>query len=316
MSMGFTRTLTRKSIIPDGARKPNASLVPGSLGDGNLPRSLTGTKTRSPGFTPGWIFERISNSGVRTQEPGARSIGVSDQCSEYSSDSRLLNYELCLLSPNSRGLVARILARKTVALAVLVGTGVCLLIVPALTGQLGANPIERLLHVSGEIAIWTLGAVLSLTPLRVLFPRSAVVNALIRHRRFIGVSACIYGLVHFSCHVLYQGDWHDLLQSFSKPFIWCGLAGLSILVLLALTINNWAVGTFGGKRWKLLHRLTYLAAIVLIYHQSIAGKGHWYVARWLLFLLVALEGARLVKKFWFDRPKLDRAQTKAGEVSQ
>jgi sulfoxide reductase heme-binding subunit YedZ len=219
-------------------------------------------------------------------------------------------------SPNSRGLAARLLASKTVALAVLVGVGVCLLIIPALTGQLGANPIERLLHVSGEIAIWTLGAVLSLTPLRVLFPRSAVVNALNRHRRFIGVSACIYGLIHFSCHVLYQEDWDDLLQSFSKPFIWCGLAGLSILVLLALTSNNWAVRTLGGKRWKLLHRLTYLAAIVLIYHQSIAGKGHWYVARWLLFLLVALEGARLVKKFWFDRPKLDRAHAKAGKVSQ
>jgi methionine sulfoxide reductase heme-binding subunit len=220
------------------------------------------------------------------------------------------------LPANSRGLEAGILARKTVALGVLVGVGVCLLIIPALTGQLGANPIERLLHVSGEIAIWTLGAVLTLTPLRVLFPRSAVVNALNRHRRFIGVSACIYGLIHFSCHVLYQGDWDDLLQSFSKPFIWYGLAGLSILVLLTLTSNNWAVRTLGGKRWKLLHRLAYLAAILLIYHQSIAGKGHWYVARWLLFLLVALEGARLVKKFWFNRPKADRTPPEPRKVPQ
>lgn len=219
-------------------------------------------------------------------------------------------------SSNPRGLVSSVLARKTVALAVLVGVGVCLLIIPALTGQLGANPIERLLHVSGEIAIWTLGAVLSLTPLRVLFPRSAIVNSLNRHRRFIGVSACIYGLIHFSCHLLYQGDWDDLRESFSKPFIWFGLAGLGILVLLALTSNNWAVRILGGKRWKLLHRLAYLAAIVLIYHQSIAGKGHWYVARWLLFLLVALEGARLVKKFWFSRPKMDRVPAKAREVPQ
>ena len=201
-------------------------------------------------------------------------------------------------------LLTRILANKFVALAILFGVGIYLLIVPGLTNQLGANPIERLLHVSGEIAIWTLGAVLSLTPLRVLFPRSAIVNALNRHRRYIGVSACIYGLIHFSCHVLYQGDWDDLLQSFTKPFTWFGLAGLSILVLLGLTSNNWAVRKLGGRRWKLLHRLVYVAAIVLIYHQSIAGKGHWYVARWLFFLLVALEGARLAKKFWFNKPAL------------
>jgi hypothetical protein len=37
-----------------------------------------------------------------------------------------------------------------------------------------ANKLFALgLHVSGEIAIWTLGAVLSLSPLRVLFPHSA-----------------------------------------------------------------------------------------------------------------------------------------------
>jgi methionine sulfoxide reductase heme-binding subunit len=210
--------------------------------------------------------------------------------------------------------VARILASKIVALAILSGIGVCLLIVPALTNQLGANPIERLLHVSGEIAIWTLGFVLSLTPLRVLFPRSAIVNTLNRHRRYIGVSACIYGLIHFSCHLLYQGDLEDVLQSFSKPFIWFGLTGLIILVLLGLTSNNWAVRKLGGKRWKLLHRLAYVAAIVLIYHQTIAGKGHWYIARWLLILLVMLEGARLAKKFWFTKPTAASVPAKIREV--
>jgi sulfoxide reductase heme-binding subunit YedZ len=215
---------------------------------------------------------------------------------------------------NSGATVARILSHKIVALAILFGVGVYFLIIPAFTNQLGANPIERLLHVSGEIAIWTLGGVLSLTPLRVLFPRSGLVNALNRHRRYIGVSACIYGLIHFSCHVLYQGDWDDLLQSFSKPFVWFGLLGLSILVLLALTSNNWSVRKLGGKRWKLLHRLAYVAAIALIYHQSIAGKGHWYVARWLLLFLVALEGARLVKKIWFRKPTGKHLPTGTGNI--
>jgi sulfoxide reductase heme-binding subunit YedZ len=212
-------------------------------------------------------------------------------------------------------LVARILATKIFALLMLTGVGVWFLIVPAFTDQLGANPIERLLHISGEIAIWTLGAVLSLTPLRVFFPRSAIVNALNRHRRWIGVSACIYGLLHFSCHVLYQGDWDDLLQSFSKPFIWFGFAGLSILVLLALTSNNGAVRTLGGKRWKLVHRLAYVAAVLLLYHQSIAGKGHWYISRWLIFLLLALESARLAKKVWFNKPNVERHPVKTSDLS-
>jgi methionine sulfoxide reductase heme-binding subunit len=213
-------------------------------------------------------------------------------------------------------LLARIIAQKIFALVILIGVGVWLLIVPSLTNQLGANPIERLLHVSGEIAIWTLGAVLSLTPLRILFPRSPIVNALNRHRRYVGVSACIYGLVHFSCHVLYQGDWEDLLQSFTKPFTWFGMTGLSILVVLALTSNNWSVRKLGGKRWKLLHRLAYVAAIVLIYHQSIAGKGHWYIARWLLAPLLALQGARLIKYWLNQQTKKSVVPAKTRELSR
>ena len=212
-------------------------------------------------------------------------------------------------------LLTRVLSRKLVALVILIGIGVWLLLVPALTNQLGANPLDRLLHVSGEIAIWTLGAVLSLTPLRVLFPSSTIVNALNRHRRYVGVSACVYGLIHFSCHVLYQGDWDDLLQSFTKPFTWFGLAGLSILVVLALTSNNWSVRKLGAKRWKLLHRLAYVAAMILIYHQSIAGKGHWYIARWLLLSLLVLQTARLIKLSLTRRSKLSPVSVKAEEVS-
>ena len=194
-------------------------------------------------------------------------------------------------------LLIRAVAHKLFALSVLVGVGVWLLVIPALTGGLGANPVEKLLHQTGEIAIWTLGAVLSLSPLRVLFPRSRLVNALNRHRRMIGVTACIYGLLHFSAHVLYEGDWDSLVRSFSKPFIWFGSAGLTILVVLALTSNQWSIRKLGAKNWKRLHRLAYLAAALLIYHQTIAGKGHWYIARWLLFALVTLQLARLIKTY-------------------
>src|SRR5438309_10387898 len=107
--------------------------------------------------------------------------------------------------------LVKILAHKFLALTVLVGVGIWFLVIPAFAGRLGANPLEALLHRSGEIAIWTLGAVLSLTPLRVLFPHSQIIAALNRHRRAIGVSACVYGLLHFTAHILYEGGWNGLL---------------------------------------------------------------------------------------------------------
>jgi methionine sulfoxide reductase heme-binding subunit len=199
--------------------------------------------------------------------------------------------------------LSRIISHKLFALAALIGVGVWLLIVPIFAGTLGANPVEELLHQTGEIAIWTLFAVLTLTPLRVLFPQSRLVNALNRHRRATGVTACIYGVLHLTCHVLYEGDWVSIQRSLTKPFIWFGLAGLTILIALALTSNNWSVRNLGGKNWKRLHRLAYVAAALLIYHQAIAGKGHWHIARWLLFALLALEAARVARAFLRSRHK-------------
>ena len=209
--------------------------------------------------------------------------------------------------------LVKILAHKLFALTALVGVGIWFLVIPAFTGRLGANPLETLLHESGEIAIWTLGVVLALSPLRVVFPNSRIVMALNRHRRATGVTVCIYGLLHFSSHVLYEGGWDGLVRSLSKPFIWFGAAGLTILVILATTSNQWSIRALGGKNWKLLHRLAYVAAGLLIYHQAIAGKGHWAIARWLLFSLAALQGARLAKTLsQKKRPNIPRHVSENG----
>lgn len=122
-------------------------------------------------------------------------------------------------------LLVRVVAHKLFALSVIVAVGLWFLVVPAFTGNLGANPLEKLLHQSGEIAIWTLFSVLTLTPLRVLFPHSRFVNALNRHRRMIGVSACVYGLLHFSFHIVYEGDGMAWLKASPNPSFGLDLAG-------------------------------------------------------------------------------------------
>ncbi|HEY5753492.1 MAG TPA: ferric reductase-like transmembrane domain-containing protein [Chthoniobacterales bacterium] len=200
-------------------------------------------------------------------------------------------------------MLIKVISHKLFALTVLIGVGLWFLVLPGFTGGLGANPVEQLLHQTGEIAIWTLFAVLTLSPLRALFPQLRLVNALNRHRRAIGVTACIYGVLHLACHVLYEGDWASIQRSLTKPFIWFGLSGLTILITLALTSNNWSVRKLGGKNWKRLHRLAYVAVALLIYHQAIAGKGHWHIARWLLFTLLALETARVIATLLRNRNK-------------
>ena len=173
-------------------------------------------------------------------------------------------------------LLVRVVAHKLFALSVLVGVGVWLLVIPAFTGRPGANPVEKLLHQTGEIAIWTLGAVLTPTPLRVLFPRSRLVDALNRHRRMIEVTACTYGVLHSSSR-------DSLLQSFTKPFIWFGFSGFTILVVLPVTSNQWSIRKLGGKNWSACTAFLMSPPHCWIYHQAIAGKGHWYIARWLFF---------------------------------
>jgi sulfoxide reductase heme-binding subunit YedZ len=113
--------------------------------------------------------------------------------------------------------------------------------------------------------------------------------------------------MHFGFHLLYEGDAQSIVRSFSKPFVWFGLGGLSILVLLGLTSNQFSIRTLGGRTWKRVHRLAYIAAALLIYHQAIAGKGHWHIARWLLVALVTLQLARLGKVLLQNRHRASAA---------
>jgi hypothetical protein len=56
----------------------------------------------------------------------------------------------------------------------------------------------------------------------------------------------------------------------SMPFfLWLGLAGISILTVLACTSNRWAMKEL-GKNWKRLHRLVYVSGIAIVTHSTLA----------------------------------------------
>lgn len=155
-------------------------------------------------------------------------------------------------------------------------------------------------HHLGFTASVLLAIVLTFTPLRVLFPKSEIVQALNRHRRLVGVSSFAYGLVHFGTHLYYEGGFaklgHTLQTDFTKPFLITGMVALTILLVLAVTSLNSAIRWLGGKVWKNLHRLVYLAAALVVYHQSAARKVFPVQVLWIFVPLAALELARIIKQ--------------------
>ena len=164
------------------------------------------------------------------------------------------------------------------------------------------DPLKFVLLHLGFIACLLLVAVLTFTPLRVLFPKSDVALALNRHRRLVGVGAFAYGLLHFAVHVFYQydgtfdGTMAQLGKELQKPFQLTGLIALTILFVLAVTSINAAVRWLGGRRWKNVHRFAYLAAALIAYHQAAAKKLFPMQVVWIFAPLVLLEIARIIKQ--------------------
>ena len=130
--------------------------------------------------------------------------------------------------------------------------------------SLGANPIEELLHELGRWGLKFLLLTLAVTPLR----RWTGWNWLIGFRRMLGLFAFLYIVLHFTVYaVLDQGlDMAAIIEDVLKrPYITLGMAGLLMLVPLAVTSTKGMMRRL-GKRWQKLHRLVYVIAIVGVWH--------------------------------------------------
>lgn len=129
---------------------------------------------------------------------------------------------------------------------------------------LGANPIEELLHELGRWGLKFLLLTLTITPLR----RWTGWNWLIGFRRMLGLFAFFYVVLHFTVYaVLDQGlDITAIIEDVLKrPYITLGMAGLLMLVPLAVTSTRGMMRRL-GKRWQKLHRLVYVIAIAAVWH--------------------------------------------------
>lgn len=158
-----------------------------------------------------------------------------------------------------------------------------------------ADPPKYVLHHLGFTAAVLLAIVLTFSPLRVAFPGSALTAALQRHRRLVGVSAFAYAALHVTMHFIYEGGFGTFAKDWRKPFIAVGVIAFAILFVLAATSLNAAVRRLGARRWKWLHRLVYVAAGLVVYHQISARKVFPMQVVWIFGPLLALEAWRLLR---------------------
>jgi methionine sulfoxide reductase heme-binding subunit len=131
--------------------------------------------------------------------------------------------------------------------------------------DLGINPVETLQHGTGDWTIRFIVFTLCITPFRKLFK----LPDLIRFRRMLGLFAFFYVSLHFLTYLGpdqsfdVSGMWKDVAK---RPFITVGFAAFVSLIPLAITSTAGWIRRMGGKRWQMLHRLIYFAAVCGVVH--------------------------------------------------
>jgi sulfoxide reductase heme-binding subunit YedZ len=137
--------------------------------------------------------------------------------------------------------------------------------VRAWRGELGANPIAQALNQLGLIALVFLVTALACTPLKTLFGWTWPS----RLRRMLGLFGFFYALLHVSTYTALDQvlDWGAIWDDVTKrKFIFVGFAAFVLLVPLAATSTSRALKRLGYGRWKRLHRLAYVAALLGVIH--------------------------------------------------
>jgi sulfoxide reductase heme-binding subunit YedZ len=134
----------------------------------------------------------------------------------------------------------------------------------AVTDNLGANPIEVITDETGTWTLRFLVLTLLITPLR----RWLGWNDLVRFRRMLGLFAFFYGSLHFLTYIWLDQFFaiDEIVKDVAKrPFITAGFTAFVLMIPLALTSTKGWIRRL-GRRWRTLHRLVYVSAIVGVVH--------------------------------------------------
>lgn len=175
------------------------------------------------------------------------------------------------------------------------------MVLDAFSNNLTVNPIQEITQRTGRTAIIWLVFSLACTPLNIIFglrPFNQV-------RRPLGLYSAFYATLHVITFIILDYGlnlkliWQTIIE---KPYILLGVTGFVVLSILTITSTKKSMQKL-GKKWNQLHRLVYLAAIILLLHFFMALKFINTLAIAIAIILVILLLIRIpvIRKFFIKR---------------
>ena len=167
-------------------------------------------------------------------------------------------------------------------------------------GNLGVNPIEKLMDSLGEMAL----RLIVLTLLISSLSEFKKFRFLIEVRRMIGLFAFFYVSCHFLTYIALDHffDMTFIIKDIIKrPFITFGFISFVFLIPLAITSPKIILKKLGFKIWKKIHYLIYPAAILSSVHFYMLVRANKIEPAIYIFLILVLLLYRLYYKIILPR---------------
>lgn len=171
----------------------------------------------------------------------------------------------------------------------------------AINDDLSANPIEFIERSTGFWSLFILLSTLSLSPIRLLTGRAWQLQL----RRMLGLSMFFYACLHIASYLWldYSFNWADIVKDIIKhPYVLVGASAFILTLPLAITSNNLMMKLL-RQRWKQLHKIVYLIAILGVVHFLWLVKKDIREPLFYMAVLALLLGVRLYYKIRKSKSK-------------
>jgi sulfoxide reductase heme-binding subunit YedZ len=165
----------------------------------------------------------------------------------------------------------------------------------------GARPLNELIHRAGFWALVFLGVTLAVTPFRRIFRYGSLIDV----RRMLGVGTFCYIAAHLA---LFFADQSYSVGKFiheitHRVYLIVGAVAWIGLAALAATSTDGMVRRLGGLRWRRLHQVVYVIALLALIHYFQQTKADITVPTFAASLFLWLIGYRVLV-WWLETPEL------------